>query len=297
MPKRSSKQKDTQQLARSVLDAIVPDAEAKARVFENQRGDDVHVGNAGDEDAAAVSRRAPCRTRWFGRLAGDGNIPGDGTWVASDRIVSVRDDERVDLARPTGAGSVALALDAAAATEAALSFGLAAEAVSQGLTAFPELPHRGAIVAEIDGVAFVDDSKATNPHAALASLEDRRDVVLLAGGLAKGVDLAPLRAAAASLRSVVALGEATEELAAVFSDLVPVRRAASIEEAARLAFEDARGGGTVLLAPACASQDMFRDYRERGERFARAARELGEARARSDRPAAAPVVAGEGAEG
>jgi len=267
-------------------------AEAKARAFENQRGDDVHVGNADDENAARVSRTAPCRRRWFGACR-EGTTPGDGTWVVSDRLVSVRGGERIDLALPPSARSAALALDAAAAVEAGLAFGLEEEAVAGGLADFPELPHRGAVVAEVDGVTFVDDSKATNPHAALASLEGRRDVVLVAGGLAKGVELAPLRAAAPRLRSVVALGQATEELARVFRDIVPVRRAASMQEAVLLAFEDAGGRGTVLLAPACASQDMFRDYRERGDRFARAARLLGDAGVPPEGRGTAPVGAGE----
>ena len=117
--------------------------------------------------------------------------------------------------------------------------------------------------------------------------------MLVAGGLAKGVELAPLRAAAPRLRSVVALGQATEELARVFRDIVPVRRAASMQEAVLLAFEDAGGRGTVLLAPACASQDMFRDYRERGDRFARAARLLGDAGVPPEGRGTAPVGAGE----
>jgi len=121
-------------------------------------------------------------------------------------------------------------------------------------------------------VTFVDDSKATNPHAALAALEGLHDAVLIAGGLAKGVDLAPLASAAPSLTAVVAIGEAAPAVADVFSDLVPVLRAQSMEAAVETAFSVAPQRGTVILAPACASQDMFRDYRDRGERFAAAAR-------------------------
>src|SRR5439155_4541099 len=136
------------------------------------------------------------------------------------------------------------------------------------------LPHRGRVVAHVRGVRFVDDSKATNPHAALAALEGMHDAVLIAGGLSKGVDLSPLATAAPSLAGVVVLGEAAAEIAALFEHLVPVRKADSIEEATSIAFELASRGGTVILAPACASQDMFRDYRERGDRFAAAARRL-----------------------
>jgi UDP-N-acetylmuramoylalanine--D-glutamate ligase len=137
------------------------------------------------------------------------------------------------------------------------------------------LPHRGEEVARVGSVAFLDDSKATNVHAALQALAGRRDVVLVAGGLSKGVDLSPLAEAAPSLSGVVAIGEAASEIVAVFEGRVPVRKAGSIEEAVRTAYELARTEGTVLLAPACASWDMFRNYAERGERFAAAAAALG----------------------
>jgi UDP-N-acetylmuramoylalanine--D-glutamate ligase len=129
-------------------------------------------------------------------------------------------------------------------------------------------------VAEVDGVRFVDNSKATNPHAALAAVGAADGVLLIAGGDAKGVDLSPLGALAPRLAAVVALGASAGEVVAIFEELVPVRAAGSIEEAVSLAFEAAPPGGTVLLAPACASWDMFRDYQERGERFAAAARAL-----------------------
>jgi UDP-N-acetylmuramoylalanine--D-glutamate ligase len=251
-------------------------AEAKGFIFANQEDGDVHVGNAEDEAAAALSARARCAVRWFGTSPPVGGHGRAGTWVERGRLTSTGRGSPVEVPLPPGIRSGALALDAAAAVEAGLAFGLPVEAVREGVAAFPELPHRGAVVAEVEGVPFVDDSKATNPHAALASLAGRRDVVLIAGGLAKGVDLMPLRAATPSLRSVVALGGATDELARVFAGAVPVRRSGSIEEAVGLAFDEARDGGTVLLAPACASQDMFRDYRERGERFTAAARALGE---------------------
>jgi UDP-N-acetylmuramoylalanine--D-glutamate ligase len=166
--------------------------------------------------------------------------------------------------------------DAAAAAAVALAFGVEAEAVEAGLRAAPRLPHRGAVVATIGDVAFVDDSKATNPHAALASLRGRENVVLIAGGLAKGVDLSPLAAATPVLLAVVAIGAAAPDVAAVFDGLVPVHRAGSMEEAVDLAARLADEQATVLLAPACASQDMFRDYADRGDRFAAAVRGLAE---------------------
>jgi UDP-N-acetylmuramoylalanine--D-glutamate ligase len=103
-------------------------------------------------------------------------------------------------------------------------------------------------------------------------------VVLVAGGRSKGVDLSPLAAATDRLRGVVAMGEAAGELVDLFQNDVPVRTATTIESAVEKAFAMAPPGGTVLLAPACASQDMFRDYAERGERFTAAARALADRR-------------------
>ncbi len=247
-------------------------AAAKARVFANQTAGETHVGNRDDPRAAAISRRAPGPIRWF-------------TLGAPDRKeVGYEGDELVvggshPLGTP-GITSSALRSDAAAAAAACLAFGVEAAAIRSGLRSFRPAPHRGETVAVVDRVIFVDDSKATNPHAALAAADGRRDLVLIAGGRAKGVDLEPLRALAPGLRGVVALGEAADELVGIFEGIVPTRKAGSIEEAVRIGFELAAPGATVLLAPACASWDMFRDYRERGERFAAAARALVEGGAR-----------------
>jgi UDP-N-acetylmuramoylalanine--D-glutamate ligase len=249
-------------------------ADAKARLFELQGPGDVHVGNADDPAVAAVSRRAPCPVVWF-RL---GTPSRDEVGYVDGRLVS-RIDGDVELGRPASEGS-GFRADAAAAAAAALSFGLPPAAVRDGIASVQPLPHRGQVVADAGGVRFVDDSKATNPHAALAALEGRSDAVLVAGGLSKGVDLSPLAGATRSLAGVVVLGEAGPEIAALFEGSVPVRKAGSIEEAAELGLELAPPGGTVILAPACASQDMFRDYAERGDRFAAAARALASAPSR-----------------
>ncbi|GIV00798.1 MAG: UDP-N-acetylmuramoylalanine--D-glutamate ligase [Actinomycetota bacterium] len=244
---------------------------AKARVYALQGADDVHVGNAEDAAAAALSRGAPCRLVWF-----RSGPPREGeVGVVDDVVVARLGEEGVELGRPrtSSAGFVA---DCAAAAAAALAFGLEPSAIAAGMAGVEPLPHRGEEVARIGGVRFVDDSKATNVHAALHALRNRRDVVLIAGGVAKGVDLSPLRGAAPSLAGVVAIGAAAPEILALFRDLVPVGSADSIEEAVRLAHAMAPPEGTVLLAPACASWDMFRDYVERGERFAAAVRALRE---------------------
>ncbi|MGH2675674.1 MAG: glutamate ligase domain-containing protein, partial [Actinomycetota bacterium] len=166
--------------------------------------------------------------------------------------------------------------DAAAAAAAAIAFGIDPESVGSAMASFSPLPHRGTVVAEAGGVRFVDDSKASNPHAALAALEGLEGAVLVAGGRSKGIDLSPLAAATPRLAGVVAIGEAAGELAALFEGRVPVRLADSMEDAVADAYALASPGATVVLAPACASWDMFRDYGERGDRFAVAARALAE---------------------
>lgn len=126
----------------------------------------------------------------------------------------------------------------------------------------------------VDDVAYVDDSKATNPHACLAALEGASDVVLIAGGRAKGVDLSVLAAGVPSLRAVVALGEARAEVAAVFSGKVPVCEVSTMREAVTAARRLAIRGGSILLSPACASLDMYGSYAERGADFARCVEEI-----------------------
>jgi len=244
-------------------------ASAKARVFELQGDGDVHVGNADDQAAAAISRTAPCAVAWF---RGGPPDPGE-VGVVDGRIVARRDRREIDLGRPRS-DAAGFVLDCTAAAAAGLAFGLSADAVAHAIEVTMPLPHRGEEVARVGPVRFLDDSKATNVHAALHALRGKRDVVLIAGGMAKGVDLSPLVEARPSLAGVVAIGESGPEIVTVFEGLTPVRTADSIEEAVRVAHAMASGHGTVLLAPACASWDMFRDYVERGERFAAAARSL-----------------------
>ncbi|HTG47285.1 MAG TPA: UDP-N-acetylmuramoyl-L-alanine--D-glutamate ligase [Actinomycetota bacterium] len=244
-------------------------ASAKARIFANQTGEDVHVGNRDDPDAAALSSRAPCVVRWF--CLGE---PDEGDVGYRDgRLVARTDDGEVDLG-PVADDRAGHRANAAAAAAVALADGVAPAAIRRGLTLATPEPHRGEVVARIGGVRFVDDSKATNVHAALAAIDGVRAAVLIAGGRAKGQDLSPLGTRAARLAGVVAIGEAADDVERAFDGRLPVRRAGSIEEAVRVAYELAPADGVVLLAPACASWDQFADYAERGDRFGAAARAI-----------------------
>jgi UDP-N-acetylmuramoylalanine--D-glutamate ligase len=240
---------------------------AKARIFERQHGDDVHVGNRDDGSASALSAQAPCEVRWFTL----GEPKGDEAGIDDGRVVAGWSGATL---WTTPDGAPALGIDAAACAAVAHAFAVPDVAIAEGLAAFVPHPHRGEVVAVVQGIRFVDNSKATNPHATIAAVGDTDGVVLIAGGDAKGVDLSPIATLAPRLAGVVTLGASRETVRSLFDGSVPVAVVASIEEAVSSAFTLAREGGTVLLAPACASWDMFRDYAERGDRFAAASRAL-----------------------
>jgi UDP-N-acetylmuramoylalanine--D-glutamate ligase len=246
---------------------------AKRRIYVRQEEDDVHVGNRDDEVASGISRDAPCRVVWF---------------TSGPPVVGEAGYEDAELVWRDSTGSRSLGLpfsdspahraNAAAAAAATLSFGIDPEAVGAALRETAPPPHRGETVAEVGGVRFVDDSKATNPHAALSTIRGFREAVLICGGRSKGIDLRPMAEAIPHISGAVLIGEAARDLERVFAGHIPVSRAGSIEEAVQLASGMAGPGRAVVLAPGCSSWDMFKDYAERGDRFARAARALGEER-------------------
>jgi UDP-N-acetylmuramoylalanine--D-glutamate ligase len=152
-------------------------------------------------------------------------------------------------------------------------------ALAQALRTFTGLPHRVQLVAQAHGVRFFDDSKGTNVGATAAALEGMASpVVLIAGGDGKGQDFAPLVPAVASkARAVVLIGRDGPAIGRALAKAgVPLEQAASMEEAVEKAFELAREGDAVLLSPACASFDMFRNYKHRGDVFTDAARAIAE---------------------
>jgi UDP-N-acetylmuramoylalanine--D-glutamate ligase len=194
---------------------------------------------------------------------------GGERWLACDRQPLLR---RADLLL-RGSHNEANALAALALTA---DLTTDRDAALDVLRSFAGLPHRCQFVAERRGVTYIDDSKGTNVGATLAALNGfAGPLVLIAGGLGKGQDMKPLAAGArGKLRGAVLIGEAANELGAVLAPVCPTERAASMSAAVRAAALRAQSGDVVLLSPACASQDMFRDYKERGELFTRAAQEL-----------------------
>lgn len=239
---------------------------AKANLWRAARADDVAVCSSRDERIHAHASASAARVVTAGSPDDDWG-PRDGYICGpAGPLVAVSALSR-RLPHDAANASVAAAL--------CVESGLAEPAaVAEALPRFEHPPHRIALVAEHDGVRYFDDSKATTPHAALTAIRGFDRVVLVAGGRNKGLDLTPLAAEADRIVGVVAMGEAAGEVEAVFAGIKRVERAASMREAVSIATAMARAGDVVLLSPACASFDWYRDYARRGDDFATEVRTL-----------------------
>ena len=240
---------------------------AKARIFENQDAGDYAVINADDPGVLELARRGRAIARPFS-LAGAiarGTVVEDG-WIVD------RQGDRTERLVPLDAIHLLgghLVNDVMAAATVGAIAGAAPAAMTAAVDAFRGLEHAMELVAEVGGVRFVNDSKATNVESALRAIVSfDRDLVPIMGGRFKGGDLRLLRdPLKARARAVVAIGEARPLLREALGDVVDVHEADSFAAAIARAHELAMPGGVVLLAPACASFDMFRDYAERGRMF------------------------------
>jgi UDP-N-acetylmuramoylalanine--D-glutamate ligase len=250
-------------------------AAAKARIFENQGEGDWAVVNADDGPAVKLAEHAQARRYRFARRT----AIAEGMVVEAGWIVEKRGHDRRRLIPLSAIHLLGphLVDDVLAAASVGALVGAPPSAMTDAVDGFRGLEHAMELVAEIDGVRFVNDSKATNVESALRSIESfERGLVPIIGGRFKGGDLSVLRfALARRARAVVAIGEARGLVRGALEATVPIYEAESLEAAVRRGFELARPGGVVLLAPACASFDMFRDYAERGTRFKEEVRKLG----------------------
>jgi UDP-N-acetylmuramoylalanine--D-glutamate ligase len=251
---------------------------AKSRIFLNQQpGDSAVVGVDGEP-----SRDIAVKLLEQGRTV----LPVS-VLAVPERGVSVRDGTLIDALE--GEGRAVLDLrplenlrgahnhqNAAVAYAACRALGLSSEQALLGFTSFVGLPHRLEQVAAVDGIRFVNDSKATNPDAAARALDSFADIFWIAGGRSKPGGFASLRPHLGSVRQAFLIGEASEELAADLGDLVPVERSGTLDAALAAATDAARrsglAGSVILLAPACASYDQFTNFEARGDTFRALAR-------------------------
>ncbi|MEV6967483.1 UDP-N-acetylmuramoyl-L-alanine--D-glutamate ligase [Hamadaea sp. NPDC051192] len=255
-------------------------AGAKEAIWRSARaGTGVAVGNADDPRVFAALNRAGGPSPVSFTLG----APSASSFGVADGWLTTPDGQPIIEAariKPAGTHNVANALAAAAL---AVAYGVPVEAIRDGLAGYVPEPHRNAYVTTVAGVDYVDDSKATNPHAALASLTAYPRIVWVAGGQLKGVDVDELvRAVADRLAGAVLLGVDREEIATALArhaPALPVVQVARTDDGAMgevvaAAARLAQPGDTVLLAPAAASKDMFHGYDHRGSAYAAAVRAL-----------------------
>lgn len=245
-------------------------AAAKARIFEHCVTAVINL----DDPLVATMAADRKRRLTFSLQPGSAAdyslaVEPDGEWLCcrGERLIAMDEIHLV------GRHNAANALAALALGEA---LGLDRFAMLSALAEFPGLPHRAAFVRQVGGVNYYNDSKGTNVGATLAAVAGfDGPLLLIAGGEGKGQDFAPLAAAlAGKTRVVLLIGRDAGHVESALAGQVPTERCATLEDAVIAAARVAQPGDTVLLSPACASQDMFRDYAERGEVFADAVRGL-----------------------
>lgn len=230
--------------------------QAKASIWSHLGPEAVAVTNVDD---ATVLAAAPDGAVTFGSTSGDWHVQNGELVGPNGPLISV---DKMARRRPHDLSN------AACAAATAIAAGATIAGVASALESFDGLPHRLAPVGEWNDVAWFNDSKATVPQATLAAVEGFDSVVLIAGGRNKGLDMSELATAVPPVHTVVATGDAADEIAAVFAttDTV-ILRGNSMAEAIDLAAGAARPGDTVLLSPACTSFDWYQNYGQRGDDF------------------------------
>jgi UDP-N-acetylmuramoylalanine--D-glutamate ligase len=238
--------------------------EAKGMIFANQTSGDLLVYDADDEGAATLASSAPGeKYPVSGRgLPDGGGGPVDGNLVLDDLTIPIRTLTSTDPAH---------LVNIAMAAVLAMRMGGNTEGVLGAASSFRPGRHRRELVAVVEGVNWVNDSKATNLHAALASVRSFDRVILIAGGLPKGADVTGL-AAEPNVVALIGIGTAGPALAEAAGSRGRV--ASSMGEAVSMAADAATAGDTVLLAPAAASFDQYGSYQERGDDFTGLVNEL-----------------------
>jgi UDP-N-acetylmuramoylalanine--D-glutamate ligase len=249
---------------------LIEYGEAKARVFMNQRKEDVLVLNFDDPLVKAFAKRTAASIVPFSRQLRF----NPGACVHEDHLMfNGKRICRTDEVRIQGVHNLENALAAAAIS---LCADADIQSVAAVLRQFPGLEHRLEFVREKDGVAYINDSKGTNVGAVIKSVDGfTRPVILIAGGLDKGSDFSPLRDSfKRKVKLLVLIGRAADKMAEALGNATETIFAATLQEAVQLTSKRAVPGDVVLLSPACASFDMFRDFEDRGRKFKEAVRAL-----------------------
>jgi UDP-N-acetylmuramoylalanine--D-glutamate ligase len=240
---------------------------AKRRIFANQTADDFAVINAHDKDAMRLSEGIASKRFTFGHgspvARGIRNLAERLTLRLSD---ATEEQYRIDNKALRGMHNRENAM---AAILLARAFGVSAEQVQKGLDGYPGLPHRLEYVRTLDEVEYINDSKATNVDSTLVALRTfSRGLILIAGGRGKGAPYTPLvELAKGRIRTVLTIGEDATNIEQAFTGVVPVVSCRDLATAVQRAKVLAKAGDTVLLSPACASYDQFKNFEHRGESF------------------------------
>lgn len=241
--------------------------DAKARIWANQRIDDVAIAFTGAPDVMDRLAHAPGRHVTFGD-GGDYHVAGDRLTGPNGPIASISTMRRSLPHDITNAlASSALVLESGLADESA---------IERALASFVGPPHRLEHIGTWDGVDWFNDSKATTPHAAAVAIRAFDDIVLIAGGKDKYVDLTEMAVDADRVKAVVAIGETREAIASAFAAVAAaggtVETTECLSDAVELAVGLASPGDTLLLSPGCASLDQYRSFEARGDHFRELAR-------------------------
>lgn len=259
---------------------------AKRRIFASQQAQMTAVVGVDDD----LSREILLDLRRAGRhrvIPVSGNEPAPGGVYAREGILVDDLDARarrvLELARAPHLPGIHNAQNAAAAYAVCRTVGIDAEVIAEALEVFPGLPHRQELVFTIDGIAYINDSKATNPEAAARALACYQRVYWIAGGRAKDGSLAELKPYLSRIVEAFLIGEAQDLFASQLQGVVPFRRSGDLGQAVTQASEAAqqasRAGSEeerpiILLSPACASFDQFPDFEVRGDAFRQLVRDL-----------------------
>lgn len=244
--------------------------EAKAKIFMNQAEKDSLILNFDDPLVKSFAKKTSARIIPFSRKQrfNPGACVRDGDLVNDNRRICSAGELRIQ-----GVHNIENALAAAAVSLAA---GADRESVAAVLREFPGLEHRLEFVRKKDGVTYINDSKGTNVGAVEKSLEGFTEpVILIAGGLDKGSDFSPLHGLIREkVRLLILIGKAADKMAKALGSATETAFAKTLQDAVRLSAERASPGDVILLSPACASFDMFKDFEDRGRQFKEAVRAL-----------------------